>query len=199
MYIDSLQPDSLARIQELESYSAPVAPATPAIMEAPKFITQLSDVTQLKEGQSAHFEARLTPVKDSNLTVSLIFRYSTFLVRIVRKVSRDHVSYGQKLRSTKFSQVEWFYNGKKLPHGHRFRTFHDFGLVILDILYCYEENSGVYECRATNKLGTDSTKATLKCYSKSNLILESQLPKVKIILFASTKIFQSVTVGRGAY
>ena len=33
-------------------------------------------------------------------------------------------------------KVEWFKDGKPLPTGHRFRTFHDFGIVILDILYC---------------------------------------------------------------
>lgn len=66
-----MQPDSLARIQELESYSVQPIPQTPAILEAPKFVTQLSDITQLKEGQSAHFEARLTPVNDPNLTVNL--------------------------------------------------------------------------------------------------------------------------------
>lgn len=43
-------------------------PTTP-IAEPPKFITQIKDVTQLKEGQSAHFEARLTPVTDPNLVV----------------------------------------------------------------------------------------------------------------------------------
>ena len=79
-------------------------------------------------------------------------------------------------------QVEWYYNGKKLPHGHRYRTFHDFGIVILDILYCYEENSGEYECRAVNKVGSDTTKATLKCVSKANLILDSQLPRVRTFI-----------------
>lgn len=48
--------------------------------------------------------------------------------------------------------------------------------MILDILYGYEEDSGVYECRATNKAGSDTTKANLRCTSKANLILESQLP-----------------------
>jgi len=142
VYLDSLQPDSLARIRELESYTGEQAttPTTP-VAEPPKFITQIVDITKLVEGQSAHFEARLTPINDPDL------------------------------------KVEWYYNGKKLPHGHRYRTFHDFGIVILDILYCYEENSGVYECRAVNKYGEDSTKASLKCFSKANLILESQLPK----------------------
>lgn len=126
VFLDSLQPDSLAKIRALEeqAYSAP-SPQTP-VPEAPKFITHPTDVNRLIEGQSAHFEARLTPVSDPYLT------------------------------------VEWYFNGTKLPTGHRFRTFHDFGIVILDILYCYEEDSGVYECRAVNQMGQDVTRATLK-------------------------------------
>ncbi|XP_063986913.1 titin isoform X6 [Diachasmimorpha longicaudata] len=142
VYLDSLQPDSLAKIRELEAYSGDQAHVTTApSTEPPKFITHIKDITKLVEGQSAHFEARLTPVTDPDL------------------------------------RVDWYYNGKKLPHGHRYRTFHDFGIVILDILYCYEENSGVYECRAVNKYGEDVTKATLTCQSKTNLILDSQLPR----------------------
>lgn len=154
VFYDSLQPESLARIRELENAYAgqqAYAPATPT-GEAPKFTTQIVDITKLVEGQSAHFEARLTPVTDPDLV------------------------------------VEWYYNGRKLPHGHRYRTFHDFGIVILDILYCYEENSGVYECRATNKYGSDVTKATLRCLSKANLILDSQLPRVSILIFHSLTV-----------
>lgn len=70
VYLDTLQPDSLARIRELEVGQGvqPQAPTTP-ILEPPKFITHISDITKLVEGQSAHFEARLTPVNDPNLTV----------------------------------------------------------------------------------------------------------------------------------
>lgn len=79
VYIDSLQPDSLARIRELESYNANQGtPATPAVMEAPKFVTQLTDISQLKEGQSAHFEARLTPVNDPNLMVSIALNFTRY-------------------------------------------------------------------------------------------------------------------------
>ena len=73
-------------------------------------------------------------------------------------------------------KVEWFKDGKPLPTGHRFRTFHDFGIVILDILYCYAEDSGTYECRATNKQGTDSISCSFKCSEKSGLILTPQVP-----------------------
>jgi len=142
VFYDSLQPDSLQRIRELECPQGQQADTSaPLVAEPPKFITQIVDVTKLVEGQSAHFEARLTPITDPDLV------------------------------------VEWYFNGKKLPHGHRFRTFHDFGIVILDILYCYEENSGVYEARARNKYGEDVTRASLKCASKSSLILDSQLPR----------------------
>jgi titin len=72
--------------------------------------------------------------------------------------------------------VEWFKDGKPVPTGHRFRTFHDFGIVILDVLYCYAEDSGKYECRATNKLGTDSIFTSVECSEKSGLILTPQIP-----------------------
>lgn len=145
VFYDSLQPDSLARIRELESLGQNQGPVpTSPTGEAPKFIKHIVSLEKLVEGQSAHFEARLTPTNDPDL------------------------------------HVEWYWNGKKLPHGHRYRTFHDFGIVILDILYCYEENSGELECRAVNKYGSDSTKATLKCISRANLILDSQLPRVSL-------------------
>lgn len=70
MYLDSLQPTSLARIRELENATGqPIGFASSPVLEAPKFTTQLVDVTNLKEGQSAHFEARVTPVNDPNLVV----------------------------------------------------------------------------------------------------------------------------------
>ena len=73
-------------------------------------------------------------------------------------------------------KVEWLKDGQPIPTGHRFRTFHDFGIVILDILYCYSEDSGKYECRATNKLGTDSIFTEVDCSEKSGLILTPQIP-----------------------
>ena len=106
----------------------------------PKFVTQVASKIEIAEGQSAHFEARLTPTEDPNM------------------------------------KVEWFKNGEPLATGHRYRTFNDFGIVILDILYCYAEDSGTYECRASNKLGKDSTKGTVSCSEKSGLILTPQVP-----------------------
>lgn len=71
VYLDSLQPDSLAKIRELESQGGAGGhiPTSPTL-EPPKFHTQIKEVSNLKEGQSAHFEARLTPVHDPDLVVS---------------------------------------------------------------------------------------------------------------------------------
>ena len=60
--------------------------------------------------------------------------------------------------------------------GHRFKPMFEFGFVTLDILYTYPEDSGVYECRATNAFGTDVTQATIKCRGQQAIIAETQLP-----------------------
>lgn len=85
VYLDSLQPSSLARIQELENpVDQNLGVVSSPVLEAPKFVTQITDVTNLKEGQSAHFEARVTPVNDPNLVVSsnLVFIFKIFEMHI---------------------------------------------------------------------------------------------------------------------
>lgn len=73
--------------------------------------------------------------------------------------------------------MEWYWNGKSLKAGSRFRTFCDFGFVILEISPTYPEDSGEYLCRAYNNYGEAVTTATMKVQGKRNIILESQLPK----------------------
>lgn len=109
--------------------------------KAPVFTVPLSNVDNLREGESAHFEARLTPTDDPKL------------------------------------KVEWFWNGKPLRTGSRFRTFCDFGFVILEISPVYPEDSGEYSCRAFNDYGEAVTTCTMKAQGKRSIILESQLPK----------------------
>lgn len=59
-------------------------------------------------------------------------------------------------------KVEWFHNGKPLTTGSRVHTVNDFGFVVLEIDWLFPRDSGEYLCKATNKYGTDITKATLK-------------------------------------
>lgn len=108
---------------------------------APVFTVPLKNIDSLREGENAHFEARLIPTDDHNL------------------------------------KVEWFWNGKPLRAGSRFRTFCDFGFVILEISPVYPEDSGEYSCRATNEYGEAVTTSIMKVQGKRSIILESQLPK----------------------
>lgn len=109
--------------------------------KAPVFTVPLSNIDNLREGENAHYEARLIPTDDSKL------------------------------------KVEWFWNGKSLRTGSRFRTFCDFGFVILEISPVYPEDSGEYSCRAFNEYGEAVTTASMKVQGKRSIILESQLPK----------------------
>lgn len=74
-------------------------------------------------------------------------------------------------------RIEWFWNGKPLKTGSRFRTFCDFGFVILEISPVYPEDSGEYSCRAINEYGEAVTTASMKVQGKRSIIFESQLPK----------------------
>ena len=42
----------------------------------------------------------------------------------------------------------------------------DFGFIVLDLDWTFPRDSGEYVCRATNKWGTATTKATLICKGK---------------------------------
>jgi hypothetical protein len=81
--------------------------------------------------------------------------------------------------------VEWFWNGKPLKTGSRFRTFCDFGLVILEISPVYPEDSGEYSCRAFNDYGQAVTTASMKVQGKCDIvlgILEGPLPHTYTLL-----------------
>jgi hypothetical protein len=67
--------------------------------------------------------------------------------------------------------VEWFWNGKPLKTGSRFRTFCDFGFVILEISPVYPEDSGEYSCRAFNDYGQAVTTATMKVQGNCSFVL----------------------------
>ncbi|XP_022243271.1 titin-like [Limulus polyphemus] len=155
IFRDSLQPQSLQKIAALEGYSHYQSQVSTelTVNQPPKFETQIQPLTTLVEGQSAHFETQVSPINDPNL------------------------------------KVEWFFNGKPLQHdekskhgknillGTRIRSINDFGFVVLEISPVYPEDSGVYSCRATNKIGEAVTTCTMKCEGKRGIILESQLPE----------------------
>ena len=71
-------------------------------------------------------------------------------------------------------KVEWFFNGRPLTIGSRFRTYNDFGFVALDIVGVIAQDNGQYVCRATNQLGQAESSATVQVKVQSNIVTESE-------------------------
>ena len=70
--------------------------------------------------------------------------------------------------------LEWFFNGRPLIAGHRYQTRFDFGCLSLDIISVTVEDSGEYTVRATNRLGSADSSASITVISQSNVITESE-------------------------
>ncbi|VDN06754.1 unnamed protein product [Thelazia callipaeda] len=72
--------------------------------------------------------------------------------------------------------IHWLKNGKPIPTGHRFRVFHDFGFVSLDILDVYAEDSGTYTCVAKNAFGEATSSISFICDAKERVLAQTHHP-----------------------
>uniref|UniRef100_T1GPM1 Ig-like domain-containing protein n=1 Tax=Megaselia scalaris TaxID=36166 RepID=T1GPM1_MEGSC len=140
IYHETLDAQRLEKIRQLESYEAPKKIEVEDKGQKPVFLTPLTSLEHLKEGEHAHLECRVEPINDPKL------------------------------------KIEWFFNGKAIMAGHRFRTTHDFGYVALDVLYVYGEDSGTYMCKATNLLGEAVNTCSIRVLNRRSMILDSQHP-----------------------
>lgn len=70
-------------------------------------------------------------------------------------------------------KVEWFFNGKPITIGSRFKTYFDFGFVALDIIGAYTTDSGEYTCRAENMLGSAHTSSCVRVIGTGDVLSES--------------------------
>ncbi|BHF76719.1 hypothetical protein SprV_0501981800 [Sparganum proliferum] len=77
--------------------------------------------------------------------------------------------------------VEWYKDGKPLKTGCRFSTTLDRGFAILDIHYCYAEDSGDYSCVVTNSAGSvQSNIVQLSCRAGVGIVTDSVLSEDSI-------------------
>ena len=74
-------------------------------------------------------------------------------------------------------RVEWYVNGMAIRTGHRFRATHDFGYVVLDVLYTYPKDTGTYMCKAINALGEPVNTCTIQVASRKSIYFDSQHPE----------------------
>ena len=71
-------------------------------------------------------------------------------------------------------RVEWFFNGKPITVGSRFKSYFDFGFVALDVISVTALDSGEYTVRATNHLGSAHTSACVRILGRSDVLTETQ-------------------------
>lgn len=68
--LDTHHPEGLEKIRDLEAQGHPARmEIEEPIPTPPRFITELRGTTEVYEGQTAHFEAQIEPIHDSNLRI----------------------------------------------------------------------------------------------------------------------------------
>ena len=75
----------------------------------------------------------------------------------------DEVRFTCKVQAKPMPTITWFHNGKVVHDNPDFRTSYnqDNGEVVLFIVEVFPQDTGVYECSASNKFGSATTRAQL--------------------------------------
>ena len=87
--------------------------------------------------------------------------------------------------------IEWFFNGGPLLNSSRIRTLIDFGFIVLEIADVCGKDSGIYQCKATNKRGEDTITFKLDVKEDDRIVMDSQLLGSKIHTDVDPKIANS--------
>ena len=69
-------------------------------------------------------------------------------------------------------KIQWFFEGTPVASSSRLKMISDFGWVILNIADCGAQDSGTWECVATNSVGEARASAQLSVQSKERLLLD---------------------------
>lgn len=139
-YIERQQAAKISRKEEVEEQ----------ITQAAQFISQLKDLTNLREGQTARFECKYQPANDSSLKVVWLFN-------------------GKPIQASNVIRLQFFFYRRlyvitlsAAVIGSRVTTQFEFGVAILVIHRVVQEDSGTYTCLAVNKLGQNQIQANLQ-------------------------------------
>lgn len=65
---DTMHPDALKKIADLETPQTQSVQTTEPVFEVPMFISHLNDV-ECREGDNAHFECRVEPSRDPTMKI----------------------------------------------------------------------------------------------------------------------------------
>ena len=87
IYLDSQHPEGWEKIRALESHTHVRPEETEEPVGPPRFVTELTGTTKLVEGQTAHLEARVEPIRDPKLRVEVFHNDKP-----LQSASRFHVT-----------------------------------------------------------------------------------------------------------
>ena len=128
--------------------------------------------------QTARFETKQTVVKQEFEEVSAsgppVFKTTLVDPEPVSEGKNIHLEARLEPIGDPSMKVEWFFNGRPLTIGSRFKTYNDFGFIALDILGVTALDSGKYVCRASNNSGEASTSANVSVLNKSSIVTETE-------------------------
>jgi len=132
-------------------------PAKSAIISDTQHPSSLAKIQQLEAGAQTQ-----QPVPDAPICAP---RFTVELKNVPDLVEGQPAHFEAMLEPVNDPnlKVEFLHNNQVITAGSRIKTYHEFGLVALDLLYCVPEDAGTYTCRARNKLGQAETNAQLQC------------------------------------
>merc|ERR1712106_971571 len=86
-------------------------------------------------------------------------------------------------------KVEWFFNGRPLTIGSRFKTYNDFGFIALDILGVTTLDQGQYTCRASTSSAKLPPRQMCKFLLRAvlSLKLNMNLPCSKYLIWSQRR------------
>ena len=150
--------------------------------QPPRFVTQITQKTDLMEMQATKFECQLAPVGDPYMKVEwffngkpLPFSKSFNLTRITGCPQK--LGYSSIPHPLGRHHLRTVPKATLVPPENRFTPIYDFGYVAMNFGWVYPEDSGEYVCRATNLYGSDETRGFINTAGRPGIIYESQLPK----------------------
>lgn len=68
--------------------------------------------------------------------------------------------------------VEWRHNGEPVRNSNRMKAIHDFGFVVLELIPAEPQDTGTWECVATNNDGSATTAINIEVIGDSGISYE---------------------------
>lgn len=162
------------QLQQQQPWLEHRIPDIESVQSDPLYRDLLFELQRLEEGVSA---PKQTTIVEQETLQRPVFGQSITPEHVEVK-EYENVEFVCRLipNSDPSINIQWTLNGKPLRESSRITNEHDFGVVRLLIKRCEAEDSGIYQCRASNSLGEAISTASLRVHAKGNIQCETLHP-----------------------